>query len=99
MEAVSPALEFGAPAANEFALFVENQQGLAGLTGAMHGVGDVDVALGVFADAVRVAEREGTGEATPIVDGFVGVGATAENRKPGAAAAVRKVRRCTVDAP
>ena len=45
VETVGAALEFAAPAADEFAFFVEDEEGIAGLAGAMDGLGYVGVAL------------------------------------------------------
>jgi len=71
---------------------------------------DVDVALGIFADAVSVAVLDGARELTPVVDGFVlmvglaedgslaaGLVGGAEESGAQAAAAVvaRKLRRVT----
>ena len=45
VETVGAALEFAAPAADEFAFFVEDEEGIAGLAGSMDGLGYVGVAL------------------------------------------------------
>lgn len=79
VETVGAALELAAPAADEFAFLVKDEEGIASLARPMDGVGYVEVALSVFADAVGIAEGERAGQTGPVVDGFVGVGAAAEH--------------------
>ena len=80
VETVGAALEFAAPAADEFAFFVEDEEGIAGLAGAMDGLGYVGVALAPSQKPwvlPRARER----------------GRRDQSWMAGAAAA-RKVRRC-----
>src|SRR5258708_3468228 len=67
-------LEIFAPAPHEFAVVVEDGDGV------LAAVVDDDPLLGIHHDAVSVAILAAAGEAAPIADEFVGVLATAEGR-------------------
>ncbi len=70
---MGPALELTAPAPDEFSLFIEDDNRVGGPTRCMHGVDDVNMALGVFANAVSVSVNQSGRKLTPIMPNLIGV--------------------------
>ena len=78
------AAEHGAEGTHELALLIENHDAVGAGAVFIHRVVNVDVALGVLADAVRIAVLDIGRQFTPIVDAFVLVLALSKDRRLGA---------------
>lgn len=84
MEAMRAALVGLAPRADEFAVGIENNHGIVNRGVFADGVLDVDVALGVHRHAVSIAVGVTSGQCAPIVNDFVLMLATTDDRQAGA---------------
>jgi len=80
VEAMRPAFEILAPALDELSIGVENNHGIARLAACIHRVMNVNAALGIFDNAVRIAVLDVGGQFAPIVGDFIGMITSAEDR-------------------
>ena len=79
VQTVGDAAKFLSPRAHELAVTIEHHHRVRALARRVHGVMDVDVPLGVLDNAVRVAPFQVRRQRAPVVDGLVGMGASAEH--------------------
>ena len=81
MQAVRAAFVFLAPALDEFAVGIEDENGIVATAAFADGLFDDDLTERVFDDAVRVAEGAKIRDAGPIVNDFILVFARADDGK------------------
>ncbi len=89
MQAVCAALVFAPPGANKFSIGVKHHDRIVKFRSRANGVLDVNFALCVHCDAVRVAIDVASGQFAPVVDDFVLMFAFADNRQARAGLVVR----------
>ena len=65
------ASELSSPGTDELPVVIEDHHRVLALAGGMHGVMDIDIALGIFADAMRVAVLDGAWQLAPVMNGLV----------------------------
>src|SRR6185437_6018900 len=80
VEAMRAAPELLAPALDELTFVIEDHHAVRLFAGGIDGVVDINTAVRVLADAMRVAVFDVRGEIAPIVGDFIGVIARAEDR-------------------
>ena len=84
VEAVRATFEFFAPALDKLAFVIEDDHAVGLFAGSIYGVVDVNVAVGIFANAVGVAVGNADGKFAPIVCDLVFVVAFTYDRLEGA---------------
>ena len=81
VEPVRSARELGPPTIHELTVSVKNNHRMAALAIFVHRVVNIDSALRVLADAVRISIPDLLRQVTPVVDHLVNVLATADYGK------------------
>ena len=79
VESMRAAAKLAAPAFDEFSLVVKDKYRVIALAALVDRVADVDAALGVFDDPMRVAVADVVGEYSPVVLDFIGEFASADD--------------------
>ena len=92
-QTMRPAFELTPPGADKFAFAIEDHHGVQALAGGVHRVMDVDVALGILADAVSIAVLDGARQLAPVVNGLVFMLALSEDGRLGASLVGRAQER------